>query len=421
MLAVIVCQQTLCIMLMSARPRISRLEEGRKISSRFSGLKIMADALQTAAFSELIGSIYDCALDPDRWEQTLADLRDAFNAQTAVLALTDRRHGRLLISRTVGIEPYWLEQLAKHVPEILRIHQSYTSRFATDEPHILSRHLPVAYREASPYVQECLKPQGLTDIMGYRLLDTSARFAEFAMARHERQGLITEREIELGGLLLPHIRRAVTISNVLDARTIERSRMAEALDGLRCAVLFTDEGGSVLHANRAAQTMLSSGSPVSAPGGILQARSPSAAAELRSAILLAARNDAAIAGTGLAIRLTDADIPPIFAHVLPMAGGELRTRLQPAAAAAIFIGGLADEHDAADIVTAAFGLTPAEKRVLAGLLSGRTLAETATALGVAATTAKSQLEKIFAKTGVSRQADLMLLAARLTPPTALNS
>ena len=45
-----------------------------------------------------------------------------------------------------------------------------------------------------------------------------------------------------------------------------------------------------------------------------------------------------------------------------MAGGELRTRLQPAAAAAIFIGGLADEHDAADIVTAAFGLTPAEKR-----------------------------------------------------------
>jgi hypothetical protein len=45
--------------------------------------------------------------------------------------------------------------------------------------------------------------------------------------RRARQSLITEREIELGGLLLPHIRRAVTISNVLDVKTIERSRLAE--------------------------------------------------------------------------------------------------------------------------------------------------------------------------------------------------
>jgi PAS domain-containing protein len=44
----------------------------------------------------------------------------------------------------------------------------------------------------------------------------------------------------------------VTISKVLDVRTIERARMAEALDALRCAVVLTNEHGIILHANRSA-------------------------------------------------------------------------------------------------------------------------------------------------------------------------
>jgi len=60
-------------------------------------------------------------------------------------------------------------------------------------------------------------------------------------------------------------------------------------------------------------------------------------------------------------------------------------------------------------------------RVLASLLGGRTLAETAAALGIAPTTAKSNLENIFAKTGVARQADLMRLASGLAPPTRSSS
>jgi hypothetical protein len=37
-----------------------------------------------------------------------------------------------------------------------------------------------------------------------------------------QQGIITDRDITLGGLLLPHLRRAVTISKVLDAHAIEQ-------------------------------------------------------------------------------------------------------------------------------------------------------------------------------------------------------
>jgi hypothetical protein len=37
-----------------------------------------------------------------------------------------------------------------------------------------------------------------------------------------------------------------------------------------------------------------------------------------SALALAAGNEAGIGKTGLAIRLTEPDLPPVFAHVLPL-------------------------------------------------------------------------------------------------------
>jgi DNA-binding CsgD family transcriptional regulator len=218
--------------------------------------------------------------------------------------------------------------------------------------------------------------------------------------------------------LLPHIRRAVTISNVLDARTIGQARMADALDALRCGVLLTDARGAILHANDAAGHMLRNGGPVQDSGGILRARDPSAGRELSAAIAFAAGDEADIGKTGLAINLTGPDTPPMLAHVLPLAGGDLRTRLKPAAVAAVFISTPPGEQDGADATAEAFGLTPAETRVLASLLAGRTLAETAVTLDIAPSTAKTHLDNIFSKTGVTRQADLMRLGTGLVPPTA---
>jgi PAS domain-containing protein len=113
-----------------------------------------------------------------------------------------------------------------------------------------SGHLSAAYIDTSPLFQEFVKPLGLVDVMQFFLMHTPMHLSLFSVSRHERQGIITEREIELGKLLLPHLRRAVTISNVLDLSTIEGTRMAEAFDALRCAVVVTNEHGTILHANR---------------------------------------------------------------------------------------------------------------------------------------------------------------------------
>jgi DNA-binding CsgD family transcriptional regulator/PAS domain-containing protein len=378
----------------------------------------MADTISPQALSDLIGSIYDCALDPSRWEETLAEVVDALDCEGIALILSDLRYDRLLLHKAVGVEPDHMERLRKHIPELHALFgEAVASLPSLDEPHVVSRHFSPTYLETSSFFQEWQKPIGTVDSMHLILMHTPAHHAGLGVGRNERQGLITEREITLAKLLVPHLRRAVTISKVLDIRTIVGERIAEALDALRCAVVLVNEGGSILHANRMAEHMLDKGGPIQSPQGVLQATAPSAASELRSALALAAGNEAGIGKTGLAIRLTEPEMPPIFAHVLPLTGSDFRTWLQPSAVAAVFIGAPPDAQDGADAVAAAFGLTPAETKVLVSLFAGRTLAETAATLGITRPTAKTHLEHIFLKTGVTRQAELMRLWTGLISPT----
>jgi DNA-binding CsgD family transcriptional regulator len=376
----------------------------------------VADVISPEVLSNLIGSIYDCALDQSRWEQALLNIKDALDGHTAVLNLSDVERSHPLLTKAAGLEARHLPMYFLHVNEVRDLILKCLAR-PLDEAHVASRDLPPGYMDASPYFQASRK-RGIVDVMQFILINDAAHFANFAVTRHERKGVVTGREIAFGKLLLPHLRRAVTISTMLDVRTIEGFRMAQALDALRCAVLLTNENGAILHANRTAEQMLRGGGPIRSAKGVLEANLASATSELRAAVALAARNETSMSGTGLAVRLTAPGLPPVFAHVLPLTGSDFRTHLQPAAVAAVFISAQVDEQEGAGTVAAAFGLTPAETRVLASLLAGRTLVETATALGVTRSTANTHLDHIFMKTGVTRQAELMRLGLELLSPAA---
>jgi DNA-binding CsgD family transcriptional regulator len=125
---------------------------------------------------------------------------------------------------------------------------------------------------------------------------------------------------------------------------------------------------------------------------------PSAASELRTALALAAGNEAGIGKTGLAIRLTELDVPPIFAHVLPLTGSDFRTRLRPRGRCGRVHRCAAGRARWRRRRGSRLGLTPAETRLLASLFGGLTLTETAATLGITRPTAKTHLEHIFLKT-----------------------
>jgi DNA-binding CsgD family transcriptional regulator/PAS domain-containing protein len=375
----------------------------------------MPDPISSQALSALIGSIYDCALDPDHWDQTLSDLRDAYHALATALFLTDRRDGRVLIMKNVGIRPGELEEQARHFPEANAAQAKFMEENSLDTLAVFSRLARKSDWETSPYLRS-LRKFGYIDNITHFLIWGPDSASIFGAARVEGQGCFTEREITLGGLLLPHLRRAVTISKVLDARAIERDRMAETLDALKCGVFLTRQNGAILHANRAAERMMRHGGSIQSLRGVVQAKAPEAAHELLAAIATAAKDETALGKTGLAIRLSDDDAPPQFAHVLPLGHGEQRAGLKPDAVAAVFVGAALDDEEGAEAMAGAFGLTCAETRLVESLLVGRSLKESAVALGIAMTTAKTHLDNIFQKTGVNRQAELMRLASRAASP-----
>lgn len=73
---------------------------------------------------------------------------------------------------------------------------------------------------------------------------------------------------------------------------------------------------------------------------------------------------------------------------------------------------------ATDAIAAAFRLTPSELRVLMAIIEIGGVPDIAAKLGVAETTVKTHLGRLFEKTGAGRQADLVKIAAGFAVPFA---
>jgi DNA-binding CsgD family transcriptional regulator len=371
--------------------------------------------------SGLIGTIYDCALDPSVWEKALGEMVMAMDSHNAMLSLTDMRYDRLLLTRGYGMNQEWWQTFQeKHVPEVAAQLSAIIASWPVDKAFVMSRHLSPDMTQGAAYIEEGFAAVGMVDVLQCFLIGSPKRFAGLAFGRLQRQGAFGDHEIELAELLLPHIRRAVIISDLLDVKAIERTHFTAALDALRCAVLLVDAGGKILHANRSAEMLLRDATTIRDQRGTLKAALGPAAAELAQAIRLAVNEDFEIGKAGLAVRLSEDDAPPVLAHVLPLATGDLRSRFERTAVAAVFIRDRNDAWDNAELMATTYELTPSETRVLACLLEGRNLAEAASELRIGAATVRTHLDSIFRKTGVGRQQDLLLLAAQLSPPAGVS-
>ena len=101
------------------------------------------------------------------------------------------------------------------------------------------------------------------------------------------------------------------------------------------------------------------------------------------------------------------------AHVLPLAASERRKGgVASAAVAALFVRKAEMETaPPSEVIGKTYKLTPTELRVLRAIVSVGGVRQVAGNLGVADTTVKTHLGRLFEKTGVSRQADLVKLVA----------
>ena len=105
---------------------------------------------------------------------------------------------------------------------------------------------------------------------------------------------------------------------------------------------------------------------------------------------------------------------------LPLTSGARRDAgLAYNAVAALFVRKAALEaFSPSGVIGEMYNLTPTELRVLHAIVDVGGVPEVAASFGVAATTIKTHLSRLFEKTGVGRQADLVKLVAGFATPLA---
>jgi DNA-binding CsgD family transcriptional regulator len=386
----------------------------------------MVPDLSAERLSDLIGSIYDCAIDPERWPTAIAKICEVTECVSGTIGVYALKPPSLRIQKYWNYEQHWIDcapQYASEVAEIFSKGIELLSSFPLNElpppegPYVTSRHPRPDLVENSRFTREWRRPQGLVDSLQLMVLREPSRLGTLGINRHETVGLATDREITILRLLLPHVSRAVRISDLLDMKTLEATALSATLDSFAVAVVLVDRHAKIAHANDPAQAMIRQGIPIRSVGGRLATATAAGSSELLRAIEMAARDEVQIGATGIGIRLNSDHQAAAIAHVLPLAQGSVRTRLLPGAAAAVFVT-VADGRPPLGVgaVAQTFGLTKAEGRVLELFVEGHTLANVAAKLEIAETTAKTHLMRIFSKTGVSRQADLIRLVMSLVPP-----
>ncbi len=394
--------------------RVEDLAEPRRL--RPADARKPKAAVPAERLSELIGSIYDCAIDPGLWEQTLLEINRAFSFASAVIAVSPLRQGAQVVNVSVGCDVEWLARQDGYGVEGLDLWggPEQIQKFPLDEPIIGSQLPAYKSRQANRYYRDILAPRGLEDAAVIAVAREPMLFGYVAFNRHVSAGLIDAREAQALRILGPHFRRAVTISNMLDMKSIEAATFSATLDALSVGVLLVDEKLGIVHANAAAQALLAT-QAISAGRGTLALQSREAQAALETAVRQAMSDEAAMGHRGIGVPAGELSGEARVVHVMPLERGATRRRLDQRAVAALFIApAAAAPRLPADALALLYDLTPAETRIFELVCAGITQEGISADLGIAKSTVKTHMLRIFEKTGCNRQVDLVKLAARFS-------
>jgi DNA-binding CsgD family transcriptional regulator len=238
--------------------------------------------------------------------------------------------------------------------------------------------------------------------------------------RDQARGAVDDDMRRRMGLIAPHVRRAALVGQAIDLKQVEAATFADMLDGLSAGMFLIATGGQMVHANAAGRGMLGAGEVLRSVHGRLVTCDTQVNEVLRETSVAANNGDAGLGGKGITLVLTAPDGERYVAHVLPLASSARRGagNAYTATAAMFLRKAELQSPPAPEVIGETYKLTPAELRVLLSIVEVGGIPEVAIALGVADTTIKTHLGRLFEKTGARRQADLVKLVAGFSTPLA---
>lgn len=365
-------------------------------------------ALENESLSDIIGAIYDCALDPARWEPTLARIGGVVNARNGTIL----HHGGAgaAFAYSWGVPEavqhrYQAQYLAVNPLATLPWH------CAVGEPVSLADFMTPTELRATRFYREFLAPLGWFDFVMVPLEKSAAQTTTVSFTRHEDDGPPLAEEIATMRLLAPHVRRAAMFHGLVEGEVRRASNLAAALDAMAVPVLLFDRTGACLEANALARTMLGERGTIRlTTEGIAAVTTPSRVPPILGGLGEQPATPPSFSLTGRDGQLHVAHVMPVNAATRDGLGADRR------AACAVFVQPVgALQPLPGEVLVKLYGLTPAETRLIGLLARDMALVEAAGTLGITIATARSHLQHIFDKTGTSRQSQLMRLVLSALP------
>jgi DNA-binding CsgD family transcriptional regulator/PAS domain-containing protein len=374
------------------------------------------DVVDIETLSSIIADIYDCVLNPDGWPGVLTRITRAMDAAYATIALagTSDNQGRFAAQSPWDAERMQALQ-AYRFDEIPGLQAAVGGDI--DTPVSTLSIMSEGELQQTPFFQNWAGPQQLREACITKFVHTPDRIGLLGVTTRAERDAITSQEERFLALLSPHLRRAALIGDLLDNTRVTAHLFRDALQNLAVSVVLTDAAGSIFFANASAERMFAEGGPILRNGRTLQAQNPAIGDALLQAIAIAT-SDVSLGAKGIGLPVSATGKPPAVAYVLPLTSGTARATFSPACAA-VFVSTTTSASPLPEaVLTTLFDLTPAEARVLMTVGAGNSPSQSAASLGVSENTLKTHLNRIYAKTGKSRQADLVKLVSEIGTPLA---
>ncbi len=369
---------------------------------RVTGADLESNARAWGALSDLIGRIYEAAIDPTQWDDTLALIATTLGpAEWDVAMLLWERSappgGRFVAAAGIGpiIREVYCSTYAGQNPWTQRISPQPLGR-VVDTFDIMPREELITH----PIYTSFLQAWGMERAIGV-MLDRRGS---------ERLGLIMpgKPNRDLEGLkrglrlLAPHLQRAVRISHAIGEANLRLQASASALDRAPVAVVTLRRDLSLMDANDKARALVKTGW-ISLAGErfhFTDRRAQAALTQLMAAPAPATSAFNAAGPDGAEVAVLGARLAPQVADTLagPIEGAAMILTIGIAQGAPLL---------QIDRLGAWYGLTPSEARLAAALAAGDTLRDYAAIRNVSLNAVRFLLKGVYRKTGVGGQAQLV--------------
>ncbi|HEV2156975.1 helix-turn-helix transcriptional regulator [Bradyrhizobium sp.] len=371
---------------------------------------------EAVLLSELIGLVYDAALDPTLWPRALEQACRFVGGSSGSLFWHDTATEQSAVLHLFNEDPHYTKlYFEKYLP----LNPCFPAAAFVEAGEVCGSTDLIPFEEIveTRFYAEWMKPQGIIDALAANLEKTATSASILAVRMHEEDGLADIDDRRRLALIVPHFQRAVSIGRLFDQGKSAQAVLAQTLDHVSAGVFLVGPNGRLVFTNAPGRAILDEASLLIDRNGVLVATVPEAQRALREALAAAENGNTAADGSG-PISLSTAQPGQWFASVLPLTSGDRQhTGALHSAVAAVFVRrtSLANPPPL-EVLAKVYKLTASEIRLLDAVMKVSGVKALAEALGLKQATVKTHLHNVFRKTGTARQSELVKLIAGFEPP-----